>query len=51
MKNRSKSAYRNNNGQPNTELVDALAQSLSVLIQMGIDKVSRKLSQKNESRR
>jgi hypothetical protein len=51
MKNRSKRFYKENNEQPKSELMDALKDSLSVLIQVGIETLSEKLTKKMLSRR
>jgi hypothetical protein len=51
MKNRSKRFYKKNNEQPKSELVDALSESLSVLIQIGIEALSDKLTKRLLSRR
>ncbi len=51
MKNRSKSVFENEKVEPNNELVDALKESLSVLIQIGIEALSDKLTKRLVPRR
>jgi hypothetical protein len=51
MKNRSKSVFEKGKGELKSELADALKESLSVLIQIGLEALSDKLTKRLVPRR
>jgi hypothetical protein len=51
MKNLSKSVFEKGKDEPKSELADAVKESLSVLIQIGIETISEKLTKRLLPRR